>query len=115
MEKYLSKETNESLLELIDYIKETREYKECIRLKNEMSKNTELLKLINEVKSCQRKYVLSNYSDDKKALLDEKMAVLNGNSLFAAYSYYLDKVNDMISVVKNELNDYFYNITNILM
>lgn len=114
MEKYLSSETEKCLDDIVSYIKSSKEYSECIRLKEEMSKDLELIKLIEEVKKKQRKYVLSNYSKEKKKELDEKLDLLNKNNLFVLYSYYLDKVNDMISQVKKELNDYFYDVTNIL-
>lgn len=114
MEKYLSNETEECLNEIVFFIKSSKEYKECIRLKEEMSKDLELIEFIEEVKKRQRKYVLSNYSKEKKKELDEKLNLLNNNNLFVLYSYYLNKVNDMILQVKEELNDYFYDVTNIL-
>ena len=114
MEKYLNKKTEESLNNLIDYIRNSYEYKECIRLKKEMSKDKELMNLIEKVKTCQRSYVRSNYSIDKKKELDDGMDLLNNNSLFVTYSFYLDKVNDMIKIIKDDLNNYFYEITNIL-
>ena len=114
MEKYLSSETEKCLNELINYIKTSNEYKECIRLKEEMGKDTELLLLIQEVKKCQRDYVKSGYSDSKKEILDENMKLLESNKTYILYSYYLDRVNESISIVKKELNDYFFDITNIL-
>lgn len=114
MGKYLNKETEQSLEELISYIKSSDNFIECMRLKDEIRKDIELTKLIKEVKSCQRSYVLSNYSKDKKKIYDEKLEELNSNNLFVLYNYHLDKVNEMLSIVKDELNDYFYGVTNIL-
>ena len=114
MEKYLSNKTQKSLEELINYIKNSYEYKECIKLKNEINKDKELMILIDEVRICQKNYVKSNYDKDKKSLLDEKVDLLNKNSLYVTYSYYLEQVNEMIKLIKNELNDYFYEVTNIL-
>ena len=77
----MNNDTKKSLEELIDYIKNTEDYKQVLILKEE---------------------------------LDNKLNLLNNNKLFVTYSYHLDKVNDMIKLVKDELNEYFYEITNIL-
>ena len=114
MEKYLNKETRQSLDELIDLIKNSNEYKEVIRLKKEINEDKELVKLIDEVRSAQQKYIKSNYGKKEKEEMDGKIELLNNNKLYVFYSYNLDKVNDMIHIICEELNDYFYSITNIL-
>lgn len=114
MEKCVNKETKESLEELINYIKSTEDYKKAINLKEEIDKDNELKKLISEVKKIQKEYVRSNFDDKIKEKLDKKLELLNSNKLFVTYTYYLDKVNDMIKLVKSELNNYFEKITNIL-
>jgi len=114
MEKYLNDETFNSLQELINLVKSSFEYKECIRLKEEMSKDKDLLELIGKVKKCQQDYVKSGYSDLKKEVLDENIKLLENNKTYVLYSYYLDKVNNYINDIISELNDYFFDITNIL-
>lgn len=114
MEKCVNKDTKESLDDLINYIKSTDDYKKVIELKKEIDKDTELKKLINEVKKIQKEYVRSNFDNKVKEELDMKLNELNNNKLFVTYTYHLDKVNDMIKLVKDELNNYFYEITNIL-
>ena len=114
MENYLSNETKNSLNELIDFIKNSNEYKECIRLKKEIDKDMELTSIINKVRYLQRDYIKSGYDKKVKEELDEEMNKLNNSKLYILYSYNLDKVNEMINIIKEELNSYFYNITNIL-
>ena len=114
MEKCVNKETKKSLDELINYIKSTDDYIKVINLKKEIDKDNELKKLISEVKRLQKEYVRSNLDDKVKEKLDIKLEKLNSNKLFVTYTYHLDKVNDMIKLVKDELNNYFYEITNIL-
>ncbi len=114
MEKFVNNDTKKSLDELIDYIKSSEDYKKVITLKKEIDKDTKLKKLISDVKVCQKKYVRSSFDEKIKKELDSKLEKLNTNHLFVTYSYYLDKVNDMIKLVKDELNEYFYQITNIL-
>lgn len=110
----MNKDTKKSLDELIDYIKNTEDYKQVLILKKEIDKDEELKKIINDVKIYQKKYVRSNFDERLKKELDKKLEELNTNKLFVTYSYHLDRVNDMIKLVKDELNEYFYEITNIL-
>ncbi len=110
----MNNETKKSLEELIDYIKNTEDYKQVIYLKKEIEKDKYLKKLIEEVRIYQKKYVKSSFDKKLKEELDNKLELLKGNKLFITYSYHLTKINDMIKLVKDELNDYFYQITNIL-
>ena len=111
MVSYLSNDSRDSLLKLVDYVKNSDEYLECIRLKEEISKDVELTKLINEVKKLQKKYIRSGYIDSVKEELDSLNDKLNNYELFIKYNYYLDKVNNNIDIIKSELNNYFEKIT----
>lgn len=114
MGNYLNSNTIKALEELINYIKESKDYKECLKLKKVISENKELTKLINEVRVSQKKYVRSNFKEEEKKLMDEKLNLLNTNKTYTLYLYYLNNVNNMIELIKDELNDYFYKVTNIL-
>lgn len=46
---------NKNLDELIEYIKNTNDYKMCIKLKKQMNENEDLRNLINEIKKLQKK------------------------------------------------------------
>ena len=50
-----------NLDELIDYIKNTIEYKKCLELKSKMSSNSNINSLIENIKNLQKKYIKSNY------------------------------------------------------
>jgi cell fate (sporulation/competence/biofilm development) regulator YmcA (YheA/YmcA/DUF963 family) len=50
----------EKLNNLVEYITNTFEYKECIRLKEIMKSNEEICSLVDEVKSLQKEYVRSS-------------------------------------------------------
>ena len=107
MENYLNSNTIKALEELINYIKESKDYKECLKLKKVISENKELT-------VSQKKYVRSNFKEEEKILMDEKLNLLNTNKTYTLYLYYLNNVNNMIELIKDELNDYFYKVTNIL-
>ncbi len=113
MENYLSNNSKKYLLEIVNNIKSSEEYIKCLELKEELSKDKELVNLIEEVKRLQKKYISSNYSKELKEELDNKKSLLEKNKLFLTYNYYLDIVNQKIDIVKNELNNYFSSIVNI--
>lgn len=102
-----------NLDELIDYIKNTIEYKKCLELKSRMSNNSNINNLIDNIKNLQKKYIKSNYDSDIKVELDKLNDELNNIPLYITYSENLEKVNQMISYVNDELTDYFYKVLNI--
>jgi len=114
MEKYLSKQTEDCLNDLIEYIKKSKSYKQCLELKTIMNQDKNLLKLIEEVKQAQKNHVKNNFSKETEKIVNAKMDLLNNNKTYTLYLYYLSEVNDMIDIIKKELNDYFCEITNIL-
>ena len=102
---------NEALNEVINTIINSDDYKKCIELKNTMSSNEELVSLIEKIKKLQKKYVNTN---DQEILVElEKLEEkLNNIPIYVIYMQYLEKVNEKIEFVKDELNDYFYEVLN---
>ncbi len=101
----------EELNKIIDYITNTEEYKNTLKLKNQMSKNIELTNLIEEVKSLQKEYIKTNSSNIKRKL-DDKTLQLEKYPIYISYNNNLEKVNQMIGYVNDELNDYFEKVVN---
>ena len=101
----------EELNKIIDYITNSSEYKKCISLKDKMSNNSKLMDKINKVKVLQKKYIKSNDLSIKKEL-DLLIEELNNEPLYYNYMNNLEKVNEMISFVNDELNNYFYRVIN---
>lgn len=102
---------DKALDEVINCIIESDDYKKCIEIKEQMSKNTELMELIEEIKRLQKKYVNTN-SEEVLAELTELEEKLNSIPIYVIYMQHLEKVNEKIEFVKDELNDYFYKILN---
>lgn len=102
---------NEALNEVINTIVNSDDYKKCIELKNTMSSNEELVSLIEKIKKLQKKYVNTN---DQEILVElEKLEEeLNNVPIYVIYMQYLEKVNEKIEFVKDELNNYFYDVLN---
>lgn len=102
---------NEALNEVINTIINSDDYKKCIELKNTMSSNEELVSLIEKIKKLQKKYVNTN---DQEIFVElEKLEEeLNNIPIYVIYMQYLEKVNEKIEFVKDELNNYFYEVLN---
>ena len=101
----------EELNKVIDYIINSDSYKKCLELRDKMSKNSEIMSLIDEIKSLQKKYMKSKSQDIKKEL-DEKTDNLLNIPIYYKYNQKLEEVNNMISYVEDELNDYFERVVN---
>ena len=103
---------NKSIDDLIDTIVNSKEYKNVIEIKKKMDTNSELIILINEVKKLQKKYIKSNYDEKIKKDLEIKKEELNNIPIYVDYNENLKAVNEMINIVKDELNKYFYDKLN---
>ena len=105
-------ELDKSLEEVVLCIKNSKDYKECIKLKEKMKSNEELIKMIEDIKLLQKKYIKSNYDSNIKKELDNLEEILNSIPIYNMYIEKLNKVNELIDYVKDDLNDYFYNLLN---
>lgn len=113
MESYLNSKSQKALFEIINFIKNSDEYIRCSELKNRMGNDQMLLSLIDDVKKLQKKYIQSGYDERVLGELDLKLDLLNQNRDYVEYNYYLQQVNKMILLVKDELNQYFSEIVNV--
>lgn len=102
---------NKELDEVINTIINSDDYKSCIQLKEKMSTNKEICGLVDKIKVLQKKYVRENGEEvlEELKLLEER---LNEIPIYVIYMQHLEKVNEMINYVKDELNDYFYKVLN---
>lgn len=103
---------NRKLDEIVKYITMSDEYKKCIELKRKMSRNDELVNLINDIKKVQKEYVRSNFDEGFKNKLSLLEGRLNEIPIYVSYMQSLDIVNEMICYVKDELNQYFFELFN---
>lgn len=101
-----------ALDEVISCIEESEEYKMCLSLKEKMSTNEEIVSLVEEVKRLQKLYVKKEYDNNIKKELDEVYKKLNEIPIYNIYLNNLEKVNEKIEFVKDNLNDYFYRLLN---
>ena len=90
--------------EIVNLIKSSDDYQKYLLLQENMNKNTDLINLINEVKSLQKEIV---YGKDKESELKEKMTLLDNNPLYREYNNTLSEINNKFAIVENTLNNYF--------
>lgn len=69
------------------------------------------MKLIADIKNLQKKYVKTN-SDEVLRELKELEEKLNSIPIYVIYMQHLEKVNEKINFVRDELNDYFDKLFN---
>ena len=97
---------NKELEEVVTCIRESKDYKECIRLKSLMERNEEIKELVSNIKELQKKYIRSGYDEVIKEELDSLEKRLYSIPIYDVYQRHLDEVNLMINYVKDELNEF---------
>ena len=103
---------DKALDEVINCIKSSKEYQDCLSIKKKMDDNTEIKELINNIKKLQKKYVRSNYDSKIKEELDLLEEKINNIPIYHVYLEKLETVNQQIDYVRDSLNDYFYSLVN---
>lgn len=98
--------------EIVLSIKESKEYKMCLSLKEKMDNNIDLKNKINKIKTLQKKYIRSGYDSSIKSELDKLNEELFNIPIYKIYLDNLEVVNHKIDYVKDSLNDYFYKLFN---
>lgn len=106
------KSLNKAMDELITYLLQHPDYQACLELKEKMEQSGEILSLIDDIKITQKKYVQSNYDEVFKIKLDELEKRLYLIPIYVLYMQHLERVNEMIEFVKDEMNQYFYQLLN---
>lgn len=107
MEKKLSK----AISEVVSSITDSEEFKECIKIKEKMSQNSDIKELIETITVLQKKYVRTGDTKVKDEL-DIVQNKLDSIPLYVSYQNKLEEVNRKIKIIKDELNDYFYSVVN---
>ena len=102
---------DKAIEDVINCIKNSPEYLECIDLKKKMDNNTEITSLVKEIKLLQKK-LLRTDSIEIQEELDNKINRLNEIPIYSIYNQKLNVINEKISYVNDELNDYFYKVLN---
>ncbi len=114
MEKLVSnEEILGKALELVKEIKNDKEYREYITLRDKVKSNKEIMERIDNIKTLQKQYIKSAYLDDEiKVKLDKELRELEGISLYKEYVLKEKKINNILISIKEGINSSFDNILN---
>ena len=114
MEKLVSnEEILDKALELVKEIKNDKEYREYVTLRNEIKSNKEIMKRIENIKTLQKQYIKSAYLDDEiKVKLDKELRELEAIPLYKEYVLKEKKINNILISIKEGINVSFENILN---
>ena len=114
MEKLVSnEEILDKVLELVREIKNDKEYREYITLRDKVKSNKEIMERIDNIKTLQKQYIKSAYLDDEiKAKLDKELSELEDIPLYKEYLLKEKKINNILISIKEGINSSFDNILN---
>ena len=97
---------------IIEFIKESDDYKDYIYLKDKLSKHEEANNLINEIKKLQKQAVKQEVNKMDTKELDNKIKDnLDKLNKIPLYRDFIDKqelLNDYYQTIKERLDEYFY-------
>ena len=95
--------------ELVSLIKDTPEYKRYISLKESMSKNKEIMSLINDIKKSEQTIVKKNHNKqdtiEEEKKLKELKEKLNSFPAYLEYSYLQEDLNNDFQNIKKIIED----------
>ena len=99
--------------ELVELIKQSDDYKRYIYLKEELSKNKELMKIINKVKKKEQERVNKEYRKEQTKDLEEEIESLkdelNSYPDYLEYSYLQEDINDNLQNIRKIIESAFNN------
>ncbi len=98
---------DKALDELVSTIEGTKEYQNCLSIRDKMRQDEEICSYIERIKKLQKKVVQSNYDDSCFKELNEVQKELEMIPIYQIYLQNLEEVNQMIEVMKDSLNEYF--------
>ena len=111
----MTNELRESLKEIIDEIKLSKDYQDYLRIEEKMKENEEITNLIKEIKDLQKELVKKEYyQKDLTSVKEEyesKLQKLNSYPLYVVYLESQRKVNEKLQYVRVEIQRFFDEIT----
>ena len=116
MEKWMRNKILEKTDEIIEIIKNSKEYQQYIEISNKMKDNKEIVSLINDIKKLQQKLVKEQSVGNDITVLDkeinDKLKILEEYPIYLEYLYLQEDLNNSINLIKESIEDYINNITN---
>lgn len=115
MEKYMNnilKKTEE----LIDTIKKSNDYQEYLRIKQIIKNDKEIMELIDNVKSLQKRIVKeqikNNDISNLEQQIEEKLKKLDSFPIYNEFNNLQYDINNCMQIIKNTIENHLNDITN---
>ncbi len=115
MEKYMN-DIIKKVDELINLIKESKEYREYLNLKEILRKDEDITSLIEEIKKSQRNIVRLKQNgksfEKEEETINKNLDLLNNFPIYVEFSYLQKELNDEFQIIKDLLESEINKITN---
>ena len=115
MVNQLNNELRESLSEIIEEIKLSKEYQDYLKIEEKLKSNKEITDLISDIKKLQQELVKKEYYKNdltnRKEEYNSKLEELNSYPLYVTYLESQRKINEKLQCVRGEIQSFFDKIT----
>lgn len=116
MEKFVNNNITSKIDEIIDFIKDSKEYQDYLFLFDKLSKNDRCNSLIKQVKTLQKELVKKQARGQNINELEEKInklvSELNAIPLYVEFVDKQQGLNEVYQSIKIRLDDYFNDLFN---
>lgn len=110
MEKYMNDKILDKTDELVSYIENTENYKKYQELKEQVKNSKEIMNLINEIKTLQKRAVKKEYNGeditDINNEINNKLKVLDEYPVYKEMTYLEEDLNSLFINIKDMLDSY---------
>lgn len=116
MEKSVDNIILEKVDNLVNFIKQSKDYQDYIFLSNKLKENDKALEYINKIKQLQKEIVKKEVNGEDVTSLEHDISnsldKLNKIPLYVEYINKQKELNEEYQIIKNTLDDYFYELLN---
>ena len=107
----MNNQIEDKINEINNYIMNTSYYKNYLKAKEIISKREDLNLLIDKIKQ-EQKDIIKNPSKKLKEELNNNIKILESDITYIEYKNNLIEINNMLAIIENKLNKYFYDVFN---
>jgi len=96
---------------LFETIENSKEYKDYLKIGDALSKNEEIMRLIDEIKRLQQESTILEYNNDDRykeidKVIEEKVEILNKKPAYIEYLNKIGEFNDILAASSKQIDDY---------
>lgn len=110
MEKSLNKEILDKIDEIVEFVKDSKEYQQYLFLEQKMKEHPKIPKLISEIKKLQKKAVKASNKEEVSIIDEEILTIQNELEDIPLYVDFLrvqSELNVTFSIIKETIDKIF--------